>query len=112
MNDSLELFEGAARSIAHLVAEKNLAYGSSFDQAGEILKILYPHGIQPEQMTDALAIVRCLDKFFRIATHKQAFGEDPWRDVMGYSLLATTREQRMEKREADQEKEAADPGSE
>jgi len=45
-------------------------------------RILYPAGISPAQY-DVLAIVRILDKFFRIATNKHALGENPGKDVSG-----------------------------
>jgi hypothetical protein len=93
---SAVIFQEAAAEIAKLVAEKNEAYGSAFDQAGEILKILYPNGIKPDQMHNALAIVRVLDKFFRIANKENAFGENPWKDVMGYALLSVTRNDRSD----------------
>ena len=66
---------------------KQAAYGDSFGKAGQILAILYPAGIRPEQYRDALAVVRVLDKLFRIATDRDALGESPWRDVAGYGLL-------------------------
>lgn len=76
-----------AEEIGKLVQEKNEAYGNSFSECHKILSVLYPNGIQPEQYTDALAIIRVIDKLFRIATDKDAFGESPWRDIAGYSLL-------------------------
>ena len=33
------------------------------------------------------AIVRIIDKMFRIATNPSAFGEEPWKDICGYALL-------------------------
>lgn len=73
--------------IGELVDEKNAAYGSSFAESHKILSVLYPNGIKPEQYTDALAIIRVIDKLFRIANKKDAFGESPWRDIAGYALL-------------------------
>ena len=32
-------------------------------------------------------MIRIIDKFFRIATEKNAFGETPWKDAAGYCLL-------------------------
>lgn len=84
MNNKYELI---AKEIGKLVDEKNAAYGSSFAESYKILSILYPKGIMPEQYTDALAIVRVLDKLFRIANHKNAFGESPWKDIAGYAIL-------------------------
>jgi hypothetical protein len=73
--------------IGSLVDEKNAAYGSSFAESHKILSVLYPNGIKAEQYTDALAIIRVIDKLFRIANKKDAFGESPWRDIAGYALL-------------------------
>jgi hypothetical protein len=80
-------FEKIATEIGKLVDQKNAAYGSSFAESYKILSVLYPNGIKPEQYTDALAIVRVLDKLFRIANHKNAFGESPWKDIAGYAIL-------------------------
>ena len=80
-------FERIGAEVGRLVAAKNAAYGDSFARSGEILAILYPGGIRVEQYRDALAVVRVVDKLFRIATRKGAFGESPWRDVAGYGIL-------------------------
>ena len=76
-----------AKSIGTLTSEKNEAYRDSFGQACDVLKVLYPGGVKPEQYKDMLAVVRVIDKLFRIANKKDAFGESPWRDICGYALL-------------------------
>ncbi len=76
-----------AEKIGKLVDEKNAAYGSSFDQAGDFLKLLYPDGIPVDSYTDMLCVVRIFDKLKRIATRKDAFGESPYGDIVGYGLL-------------------------
>lgn len=76
-----------AKQIGELVERKNKAYGSAFERAGDFLKILYPHGVKPEQYTDMLALVRVFDKQMRIANRKDAFGENPWVDITGYGIL-------------------------
>ena len=73
--------------VGKLVQEKNQAYGDSFGRACEILEVLYPEGIKPEQYRDALAITRLIDKLFRLANKKDAFGESPWKDICGYAML-------------------------
>ena len=80
-------FEKIATDIGKLVRQKNVAYGDSFSHASDVLKILYPDGVKPEQYVDMLAITRVLDKLFRLATRKDAFGESPWKDICGYSIL-------------------------
>jgi hypothetical protein len=81
------IYETKGASIGKLVDEKNVAYGDSFHQSGRVLKVLYPHGIKPEQYDKALYIVRVIDKLFRLATDNDKFGESPARDIAGYSIL-------------------------
>lgn len=81
-----------AIELGQLVTEKNAAYGDSFARSGRIMKELYPQGVPVEKLDDALAIVRVLDKLFRIATAKDAFGESPWNDVAGYAILSSVRD--------------------
>lgn len=80
-------YEMIGADIGRLVTKKQAAYGDSFGKAGQIMAILYPAGIPPEKLDDALTIVRVIDKLFRIATDRDALGESPWRDVAGYALL-------------------------
>jgi hypothetical protein len=78
--------------IGQLVQEKNEAYGDSFGQACRILEVLYPNGIQPAQYRDALAITRVIDKLFRLANKKDAFGESHGvtsADMQSLALLMT-----------------------
>ena len=86
-----------AKEIGKLVDQKNAAYGSSFAESHKILSVLYPNGIKPEQYTDALAIVRVIDKLFRIANKKDAFGESPWRDIAGYAILGVSNSEKEQK---------------
>lgn len=81
------IYQEQAEQIGNIVSQKNAAYGSAFAEAHHILKVLYPNGIRPEQYTDALAVIRVIDKLFRIATKKDAFGESPWKDIAGYAIL-------------------------
>lgn len=85
-------FSEVGIKIGELVAEKQAAYGDSFGKSGQIMKVLYPEGISVEKLDDALTIVRIIDKLFRIATDKDALGESPWNDIVGYGLLAVVRE--------------------
>lgn len=79
--------------LGSLLEEKNKAYGSAFSKSSDVLKILYPNGIDPDQYTDLLLTTRILDKLFRIATDKSAFNEEPWKDIAGYGLLGVYKEQ-------------------
>ena len=84
----------AAQEIGNLVASKQLAYGDSFGQSKDIIKVLYPQGIAVDQFGDALTVIRVIDKLFRIATDKNALDEDPWKDIAGYALLSVVRDKK------------------
>ena len=86
-------YQEIGEDIGKLVQEKNEAYGDSFGQACRILEVLYPNGIQPNQSRDALAITRVIDKLFRLSNKKDAFGESPWRDICGYSILGVANDE-------------------
>lgn len=101
-------FKTLANRVGDLVDQKNAAYGNSFGEAGAFLKILYPNGIQPDQYTDMLCIVRIFDKMKRIATKKNAFGESPYQDIVGYGLLGLNLDEEMKQQESE-EIEVEDP---
>jgi len=84
-------FEEIGANVGKLVAGKQAAYGDSFGRAGQVLRELYPTGIAPAQYDELLTIARVLDKLFRVATDKDAYGESPWQDIAGYALLALAR---------------------
>jgi hypothetical protein len=86
-------YEDIGTEIGKLVQEKNEAYGDSFGQSCRILEVLYPEGIKPNQYRDALAITRVIDKLFRLANKKDAFGESPWRDICGYAILGVANDE-------------------
>ena len=89
----MKKYEEIGLEIGKLVQQKNEAYGNSFGEYCKILKVLFPDGVKPEQYGDLLAITRVIDKLFRLATKKDAFGESPWRDICGYSLLGIARDE-------------------
>lgn len=79
-------FEALGQRIGALVDTKNRQYGDSTNKTGQILAILYPDGVAPEQYHDMMLITRILDKLNRIANGNQG-EENAWSDLAGYSLL-------------------------
>ena len=79
-------YKDKGTEIGKLVEDKNVIYGDSFAKSGDILRILYPNGITVDQYNDILALIRIIDKMFRIAT-TQSDIEDPWVDIAGYAIL-------------------------
>jgi hypothetical protein len=80
-------YESIGQKIGRLVDEKNVAYGDSFHQSHRVLEVLYPNGVGVEQYKDLLFVARVIDKLFRIASNKYAFGESPYKDLAGYGIL-------------------------
>lgn len=85
-------------TIGALVARKQQQYGDSFGQSGEVLRVLYPDGVAPDQYDDMLSVVRIVDKLFRIAQRRGAGdgdpgGESPYRDIAGYGMLGAARDE-------------------
>ena len=78
--------QNLAHRIGAITADKNVAYGSSFEQTQPFLSVLYPNGIAPGQFGNALLFARIFDKMARIVTDQDAFGENPWEDIAGYGL--------------------------
>lgn len=87
--ENRERYLKIANELGELLVTKNAAYGDSFVRGCEILRILYPNGVSVDQFPDMLALIRVVDKMFRVATDRDALGESPWRDVSGYAILAT-----------------------
>jgi len=82
--------------IGELVESKQKQYGDSAGKSGAIMNILYPGGIKPHQMNNALLTVRIIDKLSRIAQQgedgKDLGGESPFRDISGYGLLGAMKD--------------------
>lgn len=79
-------FADLGLEIGKIVDIKNMQYGDSTRKSGEILAILYPNGVKPDQYRDMLLMVRIIDKLFRVANGNQG-DEDAYSDIAGYGIL-------------------------
>lgn len=79
-------YERLATEIGALVDTKQAQYGDAITKVGDVLAIMYPDGIKPEQYVGMGLTVRVLDKLFRVANGDQG-EESAWSDVAGYGLL-------------------------
>jgi len=87
-------FVDLGNEIGQLLQVKNKAYGNSFEESEKVLKVLFPNGVPVDKYQDFLTITRIIDKLFRIANDKNAFNEDPWRDIAGYAILSLWSQQK------------------
>ena len=87
IKEKMKSFSEIGAEVGLLVENKNKAYGSAFQVSGEILKLFFPNGCPPDKYEDLLLIARIIDKLMRIASQKEAFGESPYVDIVGYGIL-------------------------
>lgn len=76
-----------AIEVGELVDQKSEAYGNAYSKVREFLSLLWPDGITPDRYCDAVLMARIFDKQMRVATDRDAFGESPYIDMAGHSLL-------------------------
>lgn len=88
----MKTYEELGAELGSLVDKKNKAYGNAFIACGDFLKLIYPNGIDSDQYTDALLLVRIFDKMMRIGNQKNAFDESPYGDITGYGLLGLSKD--------------------
>ncbi len=74
-----------ALEICDFVDQQHLREAST--RAGHIMGILYPNGIPPGQLCDALGVLRVLDQLARIAARTHQGTDSPWRRVAAQGLL-------------------------
>lgn len=89
-------FVSVAQSIASTLSVKDEQYGPAFQTVPQILSILYPDGIQPQDYPNVLTLTRILDKIQRIATNNGNDPEDPWRDIAGYAILQLSKKDKWD----------------
>ncbi len=80
-------YEQLGQEIGALVDVKQKQYGDSFSKCSRFLELLYPNGVQPEDYTHLLTLVRIFDKLMRVANGNQGDGESAYKDIAGYALL-------------------------
>lgn len=90
-------FKEPCGALAELLNVKDKEYGSAYQKVAQVLDILYPNGIQPNQYKHAMLVVRILDKVMRIS---QGAFEDSYRDIAGYGILGLTMIEKREPRPA------------
>jgi len=77
--------------IGELVDHKSASYSNgqadSCQVAGDMLYLLFPDGVEPEQYGDMLLLVRIIDKMIRVANGNEG-DESAWKDIAGYALRA------------------------
>lgn len=85
--EKLNPFQKIGYDMGTLVGEKNAAYGNSFAVFPQVMRIMFPDGVRPDQYEDLSNFFRQFDKWSRIFTKPRAFGENPRRDLLGYNIL-------------------------
>ena len=79
-------YEEIGKNIGALVDKKNKAYGNSFSDVESFIKMIFPEKINVDNYGDAIFIIRLFDKMKRLATDKNAFNEDVYKDIIGLAV--------------------------
>lgn len=79
-------YEELGRQIGALVERKQIEYGDAVSVTADVLKVLYPDGVDVEDFRDLLLVTRVVDKLCRVANGNQG-EENAWQDIAGYGLL-------------------------
>lgn len=95
-----------------MCVEKNKKYGNAAEKAAQIMRIMIPDGVPPEKYGEILIFARSLDKWSRIFTDPDAYNEDPYADLVGYSLLnAASKRMQLTYGEGDSSQETPKPAA-
>jgi hypothetical protein len=86
------MYTKTAKEIADLVFRKQIEYGDSFHNSGDVLRKLYPNGVKLEDYDNLLVVTRIIDKLFRIANGDQG-NESAFADIAGYGLLGAAKKE-------------------
>lgn len=76
--------------LAPFLIKKDLAYGDATRKIIRCLKEIFADGISHDQIGNVYFMIQILNKFCRIATDNDPFGENPWLDTCGYGTLAAS----------------------
>lgn len=96
---SVSAYEQIGTELGKLCQDKNQAYGPAAKTAGHALRLLMPNGCHPSRYEDMLLFARSWDKWSRIFTRPDAFGESPYKDLVGYSIIGAEKDSVHEKKE-------------
>jgi len=93
------IYKSIGASIGAVVERKQIAYGNSLGQCGDVLRVfLRPYYNEdgtytiPDSLLDHLLVqVRIIDKQFRIFNNPggDLMDENPYSDIAGYGILGT-----------------------
>ena len=91
VKSSADIFHEITDKLAKLLVVKEKSYGQSFNLVGDVLRLMAPDGIKPEQYDDVLTVVRITEKLFRVMKGAED-EESQYQDIAGYSILKLVKE--------------------
>jgi hypothetical protein len=71
-------YEEIGSFIGSMVDRGNIAGSGTFHETAQVVHVLYPQRINPEQYDDLLAIIRMIDSMFMISREKKSSGKTPY----------------------------------
>ena len=80
-------YEERCQKIGRILDQKAKSYGNSFTDSTKILELLFPYGIATARYGDLLAVLRIIEKLYRVVHSPKEEEESPFLDIAGYALL-------------------------
>jgi len=90
-------YEKLGNDIKPIVEKLESDYGHSLGETKEILKMMYPNGVNQEQLGDVVSIVRMLDEMFKVARIDGAVSDENrdevWKEMIAKAFATVAQEQ-------------------
>lgn len=92
--DKKEKLEKISSKVIDIVVAKDEQYGTTDKMVSEMLKVIYPNGIEPSKISSFVLLAKQLEKICRSessnVTEEQKI--DALKDLIGYTLLGLKKE--------------------
>jgi len=81
-------FENVAKQIVETVKVSNKETGNCFTETTKVIKLLFPNGIPSGKEQEAAALLRIIDKMFKIVNNPGSNTLKDWQGLSAYALNA------------------------
>jgi len=86
-------FEQLGREAGLFVEKRHRNHGDTFARAGGAFRLLFPKGITPEQVDDALFLSRIWDQMVKVS--QGASGDSPYKEILVFALEGLRRDEQV-----------------
>ena len=80
-------YEEIGGFVGLMTDRKNAALHNVLNRSGEMIRILYPHGIRTDQYGDFLILNRIIDNMCQIPSGGPALAQEAWLEIACFALM-------------------------